>query len=135
MKFRDNIFLYVLVPLIIFLVSFSYLRFIVAHDYMVAYEGACDPVTNNCFIGCEDDVCTKEYYYTKVQKYAADLYAQCSEDITGCEAANECFPINDRKCSVTYCDLEIDGTACKVQVEKPSVLSNDQVQSGILSNS
>ena len=85
MKFRENILVYTLVPLIILLIGASYMRFIVTHDYMVAYEGECDPSLNTCFVGCIDNECTSEYYYTKVQKYAPDLYKQCGSDITDCE--------------------------------------------------
>lgn len=118
MHFRDYILLYTLVPLIVGLGVVSYVRFIVNHDYIVAYEGRCDPAIESCFIGCEDDACTTTYYYAKVQKYAADLYAQCGKDITGCEAASMCFS-DDRQCSITHCDVATDGEACEALVEEP----------------
>ena len=113
MKSRDNILLSILIALIVLLIGTSYVRFVLTHDYMVAYEGACDPAVGVCFIGCEDDGCTKPYYYAKVEKYAAVLYVQCGGDITDCAAANACLPLNDRKCSVIYCDPEADGEACE----------------------
>ncbi len=115
---NKNILFYILVPLIILSGTVSYFRFIVNHDYIVGYEGVCDPTIESCFIGCEDDECTTEYYYTKIQKYGSDLYAECEKDITDCEGANMCLP-SDRKCSIVYCDMAIDGSdAC--YTEKPN---------------
>ena len=98
----------------------------VAHDYMVAYEGVCDSSTQSCFVGCNDDACADAYYYAKVQKYAVDLYAQCGKDITGCEAANACLPLNDRKCSITYCDPGTDGDACEMLTEESETQNGSQ---------
>ena len=89
----------------------SYYRFMIKHDYIVGYEGKCEIATNNCFVGCDDDTCTNKYYYSKIQKYAPDLYKECGKDITECEAANVCLP-NDRKCSIIFCDEKIDGSIC-----------------------
>lgn len=129
MESRDNILLYTLIVLVVFLVGASDFRFILAQDYVVAYEGACDPAVSVCFIGCEDDACANEYYYANVEKYAADLYAQCGADITGCTSADVCRA-NDRKCSVTYCDLETDGDACET-LDEESVMLNDGQASDI----
>ncbi len=112
MHFRDHVLLYTLVPLIILLAVASGYRFMVRYDYNVMYEAACDPTVQSCFIGCGNDECTETYYYAEVQKYAADLYAQCGADITGCEAAAACLP-GERDCSVTYCDLGRDGKSCE----------------------
>lgn len=114
--FREYIFFYILILLIIVVGIISYNRFMVRHDYIVGYEGVCDPAMEQCFIGCDDDACTEEYYYSKIQKYAPDLYVECGEDITDCEAASVCLT-NDRKCSITYCNIEIDGDVCKISVE------------------
>jgi len=89
----------------------SYFRFFVYKDYIVAYEGTCDPHSAVCFFGCKNDDCTETYYYSKVQKYGADLYAECGDDITNCNAANACLP-TDRKCSITFCDTNNNGGAC-----------------------
>lgn len=123
--FRDYFFSASLIVLIIVLIFISYNRFIVKHDYLVGYEGACDPTTESCFIGCEDDACTEEYYYTEMQKYAPDLYAECGKDITDCEVASVCFP-EDRECSVTYCDPEIDGDDVCTNVEDFSVSDENE---------
>lgn len=101
MHLHDHFFFYTLVLLIIVIGIASYFRFIVNQDYLVGYEGVCDPATEKCFKGCEDDACTKEYYYSEVVKYAPDLYRECGKDITDCEAASVCLP-DDRKCSVIY---------------------------------
>lgn len=114
-KYFDNhFFFFILVILVIIAGFFSYYRFMVKNDYVVGYEGVCDSATEKCFIGCNDDACTDKYYYTKMQKYAPDLYTECGKDITDCEAASICLP-DDRKCSVTYCNSEIDGSdVCSV---------------------
>lgn len=115
-NFRDNIISFILIPLIILIGCISFFRFMVFQDYVVSYEGSCDPSINSCFVGCEDDACTKEYFYFKMQKYAPDLYAQCGKDITNCEVANKCMP-DDRKCSIVYCDPEINTDECKYLTE------------------
>jgi hypothetical protein len=106
----------------------------VRQDYLVRYEGTCDATIQKCFIGCEDDACTKESNYSKVVKYAPDIYKECGEDITDCEAANTCLP-NDRNCSVTYCDPKIDDE-CTTPVVETNISNNDSnlPESGLLQN-
>ena len=101
--FRDHIFALILIIGIVFVVVFSYYRFMVKHDYVVGYQGVCDPATGKCFMSCEDDACTKPDYYSEMKKYEPDLYNECGKDITNCDMANVCLP-TDRKCSVTYCN-------------------------------
>ena len=98
-------------------VGYAYERFMVMRDYTVAYEGTCDPAIQSCFVGCEDDECVDEYYYTKVQKYAVDLYAQCGPDITDCDVASACLPEDGKKCTVTFCDPVVDGGECSAVVQ------------------
>ena len=119
MNFRDNIVVYTLVPLITILIIWTYARFMIQHDYIVAYEGACDVATDSCFIGCEDDECTSTYYFAQVRKQANNLYAQCGPNITDCDNANGCLLQNDEGCSVTYCDPEVDGDACETITMRP----------------
>jgi len=121
---RNNFFLLILLFAVIVVVFLSYNRFIVRRDYIVEYEGNCDPTVDVCFIGCEDDECIENYYYFNIQKYAADLYGQCGEDITDCEEANVCLP-EDHNCSITYCDVEVDGDICTLISE-----SNSEIQNG-----
>lgn len=130
--FRKHFFLYILALSIIVIGVFSYFRFIVNNDYIVEYEGACDPTMEKCFVGCEDDSCTKEYYYSSVQKYVPDLYRECGKDITDCEAASICLP-EDLKCSVTYCDSEADGNdAC--YTEQSNAQSADPTDKSLQDN-
>jgi hypothetical protein len=105
--FRKNIFLLLLILLTVFVVIISYNRFIVNHDYIVYYEGECNPQSESCFIGCEDDECIEEYYYFEIEKNAHDLYEQCGNDFIDCDNAYLCLP-TDQYCSVKYCDLEVD---------------------------
>ena len=125
--FYDHFFFFVLVFLVLIIGYTSYYRFMIKNDYIVGYEGVCDPATNKCFIGCEDDACTKESYYSKVEKYAPDLYRECGKDITDCEAASKCLP-NDRKCSVTYCNTEVGGDICKMPTDKLNIQNTNQTE-------
>lgn len=117
-KILDHLFIYVLVVLIGIAGIFSYHRFMINRDYMVGYEGVCDPAVNlnKCFEGCDDDDCIQKHYYVKMVKYAPDLYNECGEDITDCESANMCLP-DDRDCSVVYCDSEVEQANCAIEVD------------------
>ena len=124
--FNNNFFLLILLFAVIIVVFLSYNRFIVRQDYIVGYEGNCDPALESCFVGCEDDECTSKYYYTKMQKYEPDLYAECGADITDCENANICLQ-NDRDCSIVYCDEKIKtkDEECVPGVERPDAQSDE----------
>lgn len=113
MKFRDSILLCVLIVLIGVCVGYAYFRFMVVQNYMVAYEGTCDPAIHTCFVECQNDECTDKRNFDKVQKYAVDLNAECGKDITDCAAANECLPQRDSVCSITYCDPETEAGGCE----------------------
>ena len=123
--FKDHFLSYVLIPLIVIIIVASYHRFIVDQNYLVEYESTCDSSMEKCFVGCEDDSCIKEYYYSKMVKYASDLERKCGKDITDCEAANACLP-DDRKCSITYCDPGISENNCSTPVEKSNTQSDSQ---------
>ncbi len=103
---------YILAPLIIVSFVASYMRFVVLTDYLVSYEGECDPMTHSCFTGCADEECTEAYYYALVEKHASDIRAQCGIDITNCPQANICIEGRDRACEITYCDPVSDGDSC-----------------------
>jgi hypothetical protein len=124
----DRILSYVLVPTIIVLIFISYFRFVVYRDYIVEYERECNPATEDCFIGCEDDACTEEYYYSLMTKYASDLYSECGADITDCEEAQICLP-DDRECSITYCDTDVDGDACEAHTQESVQQIDEQIDS------
>ena len=115
MAFKLNLqkyfFFYLLLVIILITGIFSYFRFIIQHDYIVYYEGECDPAIESCFVGCNDDGCNDKYYYSKVQKYAPDLLKECGADIVDCAEANICLS-TDKECSITYCDLETAGVDC-----------------------
>lgn len=103
MKFDRHILILVLLPLILVSAAVSYHRFIVMNDYVVEYEGECDPATESCFEGCEDETCETTYAYKVMQKQASSLRSECGPDISECEDASICLP-GDGVCSVEYCD-------------------------------
>ncbi len=113
MHFKKFFLLYTLVPLLILSAAASYYRFMVIHDYTVEYEGVCEPEVSSCFVGCEDDECSAEYYYTIMTKDASKLTEQCGANITDCESANVCLPSELESCSITYCDTLVDIDACE----------------------
>lgn len=122
---RNHFFFYILAPLIIISAFFSYNRFMVRQDYLVSYEGVCDPSIEKCFVGCEDDSCATNYYYSKVIKYAPDVYKECGPDIADCEAANSCLP-EDHNCSVTFCNPAIDGEICSTPPSEMDTPKDEQ---------
>ena len=115
--FREHIFFFILVLAIITVSALSYYRFMVKHDYVVGYQGVCDPAIGGCFKSCEDDACTKVDYYSNMLKYEPDLYMECGKDITDCDAASTCL-VNDHKCSVTYCNPEVSDNTCESPTDK-----------------
>lgn len=92
----------ILIPLCIVAATASYVRFVVAMNYVIEFEGDCDPSTESCFHACEDDSCAAVYYYSLVQKHAADVYAQCGPDITDCDAAYTC--LEGERCTIVHCE-------------------------------
>lgn len=111
MHIRRHILLYALLPLVLISGTASFYRFIVANDYIIEYEGACDPAVESCFVGCEDDECEEPYPYKYMHKYAADVREACGPDIADCEAASVCLP-EDTECSIEYCDASDLGEGC-----------------------
>jgi hypothetical protein len=72
---------------------------------MVRYERDCDPATESCFLGCDDDECTSKYTYKYIYKHAANIFRECGADITDCPAAQVCSESEiDRTCRFEYCD-------------------------------
>jgi hypothetical protein len=108
MNILRNFFPYSVVFLVLLFACTSFYRFLVLQDYVVAYEGECDPVTESCFIGCDDESCTSEYYYSTIERHSREIYALCGPNILECEAAQTCNT-GSGFCSVTYCDPEVDG--------------------------
>ncbi len=101
--FRDKLLLGSLLTLLILTISASYYRFVVSLDFLVTYEIDCDPETENCFIGCEDEECTAEYYFSEIERGAQWLETMCGADITNCEIMNSCTD-TEEYCIVTRCD-------------------------------
>lgn len=116
----NRIFFYSVAICIVIAVFVSFYRFVLINDYVIYYEGSCDPVIESCFESCDGEC----YYYTKVQKYAPDIYYECGKDITDCEVANVCL-LQDRRCSVVYCNQEIDEDCDNIINE--NILYNDSI--------
>lgn len=112
---RNHFFSITIFVLFVLLLGGSYVRFMVQQDYLVSYEGDCDPHTESCYEGCEDDACTETYYYSVIERQAAELYALCGPDISECDAAYECEP-GVAICSISYCDPEEEGEDVCVNV-------------------
>ena len=114
MYFRKNILIYTIGSLLILVALASFYRFMVQGDYIVSYEGSCDPATESCFIECEDEECSAEYYTTKVYRPRAELFEICGTHglMDGCEAADTCENASD-ECRVVYCDPVVDGDSCE----------------------
>ncbi len=117
--FLRNILAYTVIPLLIFTMAASYYRFVVLDDYLVSYKMDCDPTVASCYLGCQDliiadisDCPTADvFYYTKVERYAADLIKLCGENITACPFANTCTN-QERSCSISFCDPQKIGSIC-----------------------
>ena len=126
--FRDHILSYVLVPLLLLTIGASYYRFMIAYDYLVRYEGDCDPYTSSCFQYCEDDACTEPFYFAWVTRHADTLRKLCGDnDPLSCEAAFTCSE-NETKCEITYCDAEIDSGACETLTENDLEPSTESIE-------
>jgi len=123
MIIKKHFLILILLSLIVFLVTSSYVRFIDGKNYLVEYEGSCDPLKSTCFAACEDDSCGNLYYYTQVTKQAKDLYRECGSDITDCDSASFCLD-SDKHCSVIFCDPATAGetsTCDSIENLEPSV--------------
>jgi hypothetical protein len=112
MHFKEHFFTYIVFILLFFLIGASYLRFIVYHDYTVSYEGDCNPYTESCFVECEDEECTEEFYFSIIERPAYEVYEVCGPNVLECGEAYECSATNDN-CSITFCDPVEDGDYCE----------------------
>jgi hypothetical protein len=107
MFLRKNFLLITLIPLVVLAGSSTFYRFYVMADYTVQYQADCNPETESCFTGCEDDTCTKTYPYSLMYKKAATLKASCGLDITNCEEAYKCLP-EEADCEKVFCSPDVD---------------------------
>lgn len=125
MKSHDHILSYILIALFVLSTGYAYYRFVIVSDYMVAYEGKCEPSLHSCFAGCDNDGCADVVYpYAKMQKSETDLYAECGKDITNCDAANTCLPQDGQDCTVSYCDPKT-GDTCATSIGESSSTPQD----------
>lgn len=114
---KRYILLYVTVILLMLLVGSAYLRFFVLNDYIIAYEGDCDPYTESCYLFCEDESCTEPFYYSIIERNAAEVQALCNtSDVTTCDDAYFC-PDDGTFCSVEYCDQTESSDECEYLTE------------------
>lgn len=110
---KDHLLTIVVLLLLLLLIAGAYVRFMVQHDYLVAYEVDCDPETHSCFVGCEDNECTETYDYKVIERHAAEIEALCGENVLECDAAQSCQP-DVPICTVTYCDSTTNPDECSV---------------------
>ncbi len=118
--FRVHFFSYTIVVLLILAISVSFYRFMVIRDYIVSYEGNCDPYTESCFVYCEDDECTEPVYYSTIERQANEIFERCGEDVTLCNDAYECQP-DVEICTITFCNPIIDNESCESLTEEDYV--------------
>lgn len=95
----------------------SFYRFVILKDYLVAYEGECDPETESCFVGCEDDECLEFYYHSVIERKANEIYSLCGPDISECNEAYFC-PETESNCSIYYCDATSSQDECDNILDK-----------------
>ncbi len=109
---RDNFFFYIIFIFTLWIMVLSYDRFFIEQDYLVGYEGVCDPFSESCFVGCLDEECSEEYYYSLVKKHAKNLYEFCGNDVTDCENASVCLP-GETECYIEYCTPDSAQGSCE----------------------
>lgn len=106
---REHFFSVIIITLLVLLATASFYRFVVINDYLVSFEGECDPYSESCYEACENDKCEKMYYYSIIERNAAETRQLCgTTNVLECDAAYECQP-DVEICSITYCDPEIEG--------------------------
>jgi hypothetical protein len=119
--FKNYLLVYTITPLLVLTLSASYYRFLISEEYTLAYEGNCDPYTQTCFVGCNDEDCTDIYYYSYIARSAATLSSVCGDSIESCVNAHFCTP-GEQNCTVTFCDPRA-GDVC----EELSISDRDEV--------
>lgn len=112
-KIKQNYFAYLVSCMTLLFVCASFYRFYIQQNYLVAYEGECDPTTESCYKYCEDNECTEPFFYSVIERNASITYEMCGPDVTTCDKAYNCD--NDSTCTIYFCDAEIDGIdACAI---------------------
>ncbi len=113
--FSKHFFFYIVIIFIVLSVSASYYRFIITNDYIVSFEGWCDPEYESCFTGSyydEECDCDVEYTFKIVEKPVSSFTKQLAEcdvdpflDPMECEVVDQCSA-TESNCSVTYCETD-----------------------------
>jgi hypothetical protein len=99
----------ILTPAIVLTVAACFFRFFVLEDYLIAYEGDCDPETQSCYVWCEDSEDSSScFYYSVIERHASEIAEKCDLDVSECDAAYVCQE-DVEICSLSYCDPYIDG--------------------------
>lgn len=120
--FKKHFLKFTLVPLFILSILACYFRFVVHKDYLITFESDCDPYLEKCFVGCEDEECNEEYFYTLMTREATEVEDLCGVDITECDEVYSC-PLNREVfCQVEYCS-DITGE-CENLSEKDIVIDS-----------
>ena len=112
---QEKILLGALLTLLALTVSASYYRYIVTLDFLVTYEIDCNPTEESCFVGCEDDECTTEYYFSEIEREAQWLQMMCGENITDCAIMNTCTE-SENHCVLTTCNAQVTSNNCSEQI-------------------
>ncbi len=111
-KSDNHFFLYILLLSFIVVTALTYYRFIIKRDYIVGYNIPCDSSLEKCFVDFEGEMGSEFSFYSKMEKYAPDLFKECGSNITECNEANVCLQ-SDRGCKKKYCDINNnDGDTC-----------------------
>lgn len=105
---KKHFFLYIILVLTVFAVAASFTRFLSQQDYLVSYEGDCDPYTESCYVCGPDDGCDEVFYYSVIERYASEIHALCGPDVTVCDDAYYCGESVEH-CEIFFCDPIIDG--------------------------
>lgn len=114
---RRHYFFYIIIGLIFLSVTASFYRFMVSHDYLVRYEGECDPYSQTCYEYCEDEACSEPFYYSWITAHGNDIIANCEKDVTTCDFAYTC--VESSECTVSYCDPAGDGCEDLAEQDRP----------------
>lgn len=112
----NHFFFIMLLVLLLAAVSASYARFLMSYEYLVRYEGPCDPYAQSCFRYCEDEACSEPFYYSTIERSAAVVRQLCGETVLGCTDAETCLAGED-ECRVIYCEQATNGDACETLTE------------------
>lgn len=121
---KSRILLIIAAVALILSVGVTFWRIVIARDYPISLETACDPASEKCFIKtctpddpannpCSDEKATTEYYKT-LQMEAHSIPA-CDESNGNCAQLSCVGQMADAACTETLCDESAklpDGVTC-----------------------